>query len=245
MPTEHQPDSPIKSPLGGTMTRSVLKRALIVGALAVLLLVLLVTVFRNSPTDSPPTDEDLAEEQNAPNADLIVRDDSHRLDDVPDSDVTFVEFLDFECEACGAVYPAVEALRDEYEGQINVVIRYFPLDGHPNSRQAAHAVEAAARQGELEAMYQRMFETQEEWSHNEEPQDEVFRGFAEDLGLDVEQWEEEYYSDDVAERVQADFEDAVALGLRGTPSFFINDQPVSPETMDDLTDPINDALENQ
>ncbi|WP_300345898.1 MULTISPECIES: DsbA family protein [Nesterenkonia] len=156
--------------------------------------------------------------------------------------MTFVEFLDFECEACGAVYPAVEELREEYEGEMTFVIRYFPLDGHPNSRQAAHAVEAAARQGELEGMYRLMFETQEEWSHNEEPQDEVFRGFAEELGLDVEQWEADYYSDDVAQRVQSDFEDAVALGLQGTPSFFVNDEFIAPETLTDLTDPIDEAL---
>ena len=41
----------------------------------------------------------------------IVRDDSHVLGEEGSSDVTFVEFLDFECEACGAAYPIVEDLR--------------------------------------------------------------------------------------------------------------------------------------
>ncbi|TLP92763.1 hypothetical protein FEF26_14410 [Nesterenkonia salmonea] len=242
MPNTNDPTPPIKSPLGGTASKAVVHRLLVVGGLAVALIALLVLLFQNSPEETESAADTATANPPAVDSDLIVWEDSHRLDDVPSSPVTFVEFLDFECEACGAVYPAVEELREEYEGEMTFVIRYFPLDGHPNSRQAAHAVEAAARQGELEGMYRLMFETQEEWSHNEEPQDEVFRGFAEELGLDVEQWEADYYSDDVAQRVQSDFEDAVALGLQGTPSFFVNDEFIAPETLTDLTDPIDEAL---
>lgn len=245
MPTDHSSNRPIKSTLGGDPNKKVIIRILIGGAFLVLLTVLLVVIFRGSSEDSAADGASGPDAEAAPNSDLIVREDSRRLDDVPESDVTFVEFLDFECEACAAVYPAVEDLREEYEGEVSFVIRYFPLDGHPNSRPAAHAVEAAARQGELEAMYQRMYETQEDWSHNEDPQDEVFRGFAEDIGLDVEQWEEDYYSDEVAERVQADVDDAVELELQGTPTFFVNDQQLQPENLQDLTDPLDEALEAQ
>lgn len=246
MPENDSAEKRIKSPLGGATSQAVVVRALIGGAFVVLLIVLVAMMFtRGSDEESSSSEESPSDTTAGVDTELIVREDSHLLDEAPESDVTFVEFLDFECEACGAVYPAVEELREEYEGQINFVIRYFPLDGHPNSRQAAHAVEAAARQGELEPMYQRMFETQEEWGHNEEPQDEVFRGFAEELGLDVEEWESDYHSDEVAERVQADFEDAEELGLRGTPSFFVNDQQLAPESLDDLTDPIDEALEEQ
>lgn len=245
MPTDHSSDQPIQSPLGGDPNKKVIIRILIGGAFLVLLTVLLVVLFRGSSEDSATDGASGSDAEAAPNADLIVREDSRRLDDVPESDVTFVEFLDFECEACAAVYPAVEDLREEYEGEVSFVIRYFPLDGHPNSREAAHAVEAAARQGELEAMYQRMYETQEDWSHNEDPQDEVFRGFAEELDLDVEQWEEDYNSEEVAERVQADVDDAIELQLRGTPTFFVNDQQLQPENLQDLTDPLDEALEAQ
>ena len=68
-----------------------------------------------SPTQAQVTD-----------AGQLVRDDSHRLNTVDGSDVTFVEFLDFECEACGAAFPIVEQLREDYTGDVTFVIRYFP-----------------------------------------------------------------------------------------------------------------------
>ncbi len=113
-----------------------------------------------------------------------VRVDSHRLNEPENSTVTFVEFLDFECEACGAAYPYIESLREEFGDRVTFVMRYFPLPGHGNSQNAAVAVEAAANQGQLEPMYQRMFETQLQWGEKgEESQAPLFRTFAEELGL--------------------------------------------------------------
>lgn len=76
-----------------------------------------------------------------------VRASSHRLTDPERSELTVVEFLDFECEGCGAMYPVVERLREEYEDRVTFVARYFPMPGHRNSQTAALAVEAAAQQG--------------------------------------------------------------------------------------------------
>ena len=58
-----------------------------------------------------------------------------------DAKVTIVEFLDPECEACRAMFPIVERLMGEYQGQVRLVVRYLPL--HPNSALAASALEAA------------------------------------------------------------------------------------------------------
>ena len=113
----------------------------------------------------------------------LVRADSHVLGEEGDSDVTFVEFLDFECEGCRAAYPGVEQLREEYAGRVTFVARYFPMPGHFNGARAARAVEAAAQQGAFEDMYHRMYETQTEWGEQQTPHDDLFRGFAEDLGV--------------------------------------------------------------
>ena len=112
----------------------------------------------------------------------VVRENSHRLSSPPDSDVTFVEFLDFECEGCGAAFPAVEQLRAQYGQQVTFVARYFPMPGHFNGERAARAVEAAAQQGQFEPMYKKMFETQSQWGEQQVPADEVFRGYATELG---------------------------------------------------------------
>lgn len=63
--------------------------------------------------------------------------------------------------------------------------RYVPMPGHANAENAAVAVEAAAQQGRFEDMYDRMYETQPEWGEEQESQAAVFRGFAEEMGLDM------------------------------------------------------------
>lgn len=173
---------------------------------------------------------------------LTVREDSRRLNDVPDSNVTFVEFLDFECEACASVYPVIEDLRQQYGDRVSFVIRYFPLTGHFNSERAARAVEAAAQQGQLEAMYAKMYETQAEWGEQQVPKDDLFRQFAEELGLDMEQWEEDYNSPETLAFIQSDIVDGQALGVQGTPTFFLNEELIQPESAIDLVNMIEEAL---
>jgi protein-disulfide isomerase len=172
----------------------------------------------------------------------LVRTDSHRLSTAPDGKVTLVEFLDFECAACGAAFPTVEQLREDYEGKVTFVARYFPLPGHFNAERAARAVEAAAQQGKFEAMYQRMFETQTEWGEQQVPADDVFRGFAEDLDLDMSAWDKAYADPATLERIRKDVADGQALGVQGTPSFFLNGEQLEANTPDDFKAAIDAAL---
>lgn len=181
----------------------------------------------------------------APGAGQVVRADSHRLNAPPGAAVTFVEFLDFECEGCRAAYPIVEQLRDEYGDRVEFVMRYFPLSGHFNAERAARAVEAAAQQGRLEPMYRTMFETQAEWGEQQVPADDVFRGFAGELGLDMAAYDAAYDDPATLERIRRDRADGEALGIRGTPTFFIDGQQVSLRGPDDLRDAIEAALQAQ
>ncbi|MFD6100931.1 DsbA family protein [Nocardiopsis flavescens] len=174
------------------------------------------------PAAASPTGPGAPEAPATADPALLVREDSRHLDDVEDAPVTVVEFLDFECEACRAQFPVIERVREEYDGRIDVVVRYFPLPGHANSRPAAAAVEAAARQGALEEMYARMYETQAEWGESAQDRSAVFAGFAEELGLDMDEFTADVESEEVAARVQADFDDGVALGVQGTPTIFVN-----------------------
>ena len=157
---------------------------------------------------------------------LLIRPDSHRISPPAGDRVRFVEFLDLECEACRAAYPTVERLRAEYAGRVDFVARYFPLPGHLNSEPAALAVEAAARQGRYEAMYQTMYETQASWGDQQVPHAATFRGFAERLGLDMAAYDRDVADPAVRQRVLADRDDGLAVGVQGTPTFFLNDRPV-------------------
>lgn len=193
-----------------------------------------------STTSSTTTPSNIA---GADRHERLVRPDSHKLDVAPDGKATFVEFLDFECESCRAAFPAVEQLRKDYAGKVTFVVRYFPLPGHFNAERAARAVEAAARQGKFEQMYQKMYETQAEWGEQQVPADDRFRGFAKDLGLDLAAWGKAYNDPATLERIKRDVADGEALGVSGTPTFFLNGEKLEPESAQDLIASIDAALE--
>jgi len=166
---------------------------------------------------------------------------SHVLDDAGPNAPTLVEFLDFECEACGAFYPVIEELRAEYEGEINYVVRYFPLPGHFNSMNAAVAAEAAAQQGQFEAMYQRLFESQTQWGEQQTSRAELFRSFAEDLSLDMAAYDAAVADPATQQRVEQDLNDGKYRDVSGTPTFFLDGERLELTQLSDLTDALDDA----
>ena len=173
-------------------------------------------------------------------AERVVRPDSQRLSTAADGKVTFVEFLDFECEACGAAYPAIEELRKTYDGRVTFVVRNFPL--HKNSEAAARAAEAAAAQGKFEAMYDKLFQTQQQWGEKDSSQANVFFGYAEQLGLDMTRFRATYDDPATLERIRRDKADGEALDVSGTPTFFLNGEKIKISTFGELIDQIDAAL---
>lgn len=176
-------------------------------------------------------------------ADALVRPDSHKLSTAADGRTTVVEFLDFECESCLAAYPGVEKLRAEFGDRITYVVRYFPIASHPNAFNAAHAAEAAARQGKFELMYKKLFDNANGWGHQKQSQAAVFETYAREMGLDMNRYTADVISAEVAARVKADAADGEALGVQGTPTFFINGQKFdgSP-TYDGLKAAVDESL---
>lgn len=167
---------------------------------------------------------------------------SHVLDEVGADAPTLVEFLDFECEACGAFYPIVEQLREDYKGQINYVIRYFPIPSHFNAMNAAIAVEAAAQQGRVEDMYHKMYETQTTWSEQQVSKADLFRTFAEELGLDMAAYDAAVADPATQQRVEADMNEGRQMGVEGTPTFFLDGQKIELTQAGDLAAAIERAL---
>jgi protein-disulfide isomerase len=172
----------------------------------------------------------------------VVREDSHRLSTAKDEKAVLVEFLDFECESCLAAYPFVEEMRGKYGDHLTIVSRYFPLPGHPNSLTAAVAVEAAAQQGKFDEMYHRLFETQTQWAHSQESQAGTFRGYAEDLGLDMAAYDAEVADPATTARVESDKNDGLGLGVTGTPTFFLEGEQIAPTTLEEFEQLIKAAV---
>lgn len=198
-------------------------------AVAIVAVVVALLVGGDGPAAAPTADGD----------DRLVRSDSQVLS-LGDTDTTFVEFLDFECEACRAAHPAIEELRDLYGDRVTFVVRNFPL--HENSEGAARAAEAAAAQGEFEAMYDLLFETQPEWGEKSSSQREVFFGLAEDLELDMAAFAAVYDADATIELIRRDKADGIELGVSGTPTFFLDGEQIQPSSFEELIAQVDAAL---
>ncbi|RDV44073.1 disulfide bond formation protein DsbA (plasmid) [Streptomyces sp. L7] len=155
-------------------------------------------------------------------APAVVRADSRILQKAPTDKVTVVEFLDFECEACGAAYPMVEQLRQRYKDRVTFIARYFPIPSHKNAMNAAMAAEAAGRQGKFTEMYSKLFETQTQWAERQDDQSPALRSLAAWIGLDMSQYDKDIADPALRIRVTKDQADGVRLGVTGTPTFFLN-----------------------
>lgn len=216
-------------------------RPILITSVLVVVLVLgaIIYVTINNQSSPPPAG---ASEGRAGERPAIVDPTSHVLDDGGEGAVEVVEFLDFECEACGMFYPIVEDLREKYAGQITYVVRYFPLPGHFNSTNAALAAEAAAQQGRLEDMYARLFETQAEWGEAQESRADLFRGFAEEIGMDMPAYDTAIEDPDTLERVELDFKAGQELGVSSTPTFFLEGEQLQLQQVNDLEGAIASAV---
>ncbi|ADX75174.1 protein-disulfide isomerase (plasmid) [Pseudarthrobacter phenanthrenivorans Sphe3] len=171
----------------------------------------------------------------------LVLENSHRVTSPSTEKAQLVEFLDFECEACRAAEPVVAELKAEFGDEVTFIHRYFPLPGHKNSGQAALAVEAAAQQGKYEQMYAKMFETQPQWGEKQEFQNALFRTFAEELGLDMEQYDVTVAAEETKERIRKDIADGKALGVTGTPTFFLNGEKLTLNSVEEFRQKLADA----
>jgi protein-disulfide isomerase len=196
------------------LTREVQVLGLLAAVIAAAMVVF--TFLVNPEAEPQPV---VAKGVETPSASRLIRDDSPQEGPV-DARVTLVEFLDPECEACGAMFPIVERIRVEYAGKIRFVVRYFPL--HRNSVLAAKAMEAAGRQGRYWEMYSLVFQNQGVWGEKAQPQTEIFMGFGRSLGLDMVAFERDLNDSILDRKIQLDQSDGRTLGVEGTPTFFLN-----------------------
>ncbi|WP_043434108.1 thioredoxin domain-containing protein [Arthrobacter sp. I3] len=187
-----------------------------------------------STKPAPPAVQQAADAQ-------LVRQDSHRVTSPATEKAQLVEFLDFECESCRAAEPLVQELKNEYGDRITFVHRYFPLPGHRNSGTAALAVEAAAQQGKYEQMYAKMFETQPQWGEKKDSQAALFRTFAQDLGLDMNAYDAAVADEKTKDRIRKDVADGSALGVTGSPTFFLNGEKLVLNSEQEFRQKLTDA----
>lgn len=138
-----------------------------------------------------------------------------------DAEITLIEFSDFECPFCRKWHREVfDKIRQDYPDQVRFVYRDFPLTSlHPEAVPAAEAAECANEQDMFWEYAEKLYSV-------DELGEEIYLQYAQELDLDQEQFEqcidESRYTDDV----MSDYDYASNLGVRSTPTFFLNGVPL-------------------
>lgn len=161
----------------------------------------------------------------------------------PDAPVKVIEYSDFQCPGCAQYHTGLgETIETEYieTGKIQFIFHEFPLTSiHPYAIAAAEAARAAGEQGQFWQMHNLLFEKQREWATSMNPTS-LFVGYAEQLGLDTDQFAEALRSNKYRNQVQAAEQAAEQAGVQATPTFVINGQQLR---SDELIPAIEEALD--
>lgn len=161
--------------------------------------------------------------------------------------VTFIEYGDFQCPACGQYYPLVKQVKEKYKDDISFQFRHFPLTQiHPHAMIAARAAEAAGKQNKFWEMHDLLFEQQQSWSTSSSPAS-IFEGYAQQLKLDVARFKQDMASTAVNDAINADIAEAKKAGANSTPTFVLNGQKLeeNPRDLDGFSKLIDEAIKNQ
>ena len=149
-------------------------------------------------------------------------------------------YTDYQCPYCAKAEPKFEEAAKKLDGVLNVTVRHMPLNMHANAVPAALAVEAAAAQGKHLEMANKLFATQNDWKNIKERDKlrTLFNDYAKELGLNTEEFDKVLLASDTVKPIQRDYDHAVKIGVKGTPTFAVNDKVVegldSSSSVDDL-----------
>ena len=141
------------------------------------------------------------------------------------------EFGDFECPPCGMFHPILQQMHAEFGDKLAITFREFPLvPTHQHALAAASAAEAAGLQGKFWEMHDLLYEHQNDWKKEFDVRP-IYEGYAKQIGLDVERYKRDMNGDLVAQRVFADGKRGHSLGVKGTPTVFLNGREVPFENL--------------
>jgi protein-disulfide isomerase len=160
-----------------------------------------------------------------------------------DALITLEEFGDFQCPPCGKLSEPINGLRKDYK--LRVIYREFPLPMHAHAREAALAAEAAGRQGKFWPMHDLLYQEQDVWAKSTDARAR-FNSYAQRLGLDLSRFDRDVDSQDVKEQVELDQRRGAVIGVKNTPTIFLNNEAVAPNRLNpsDLRVEVETAVKN-
>lgn len=139
-----------------------------------------------------------------------------------ESELTLIEYGDYQCPYCRHAHPLVQRLLRERGRELRFVFRHFPLKKiHAQAAMAALSAEAAGRQGKFWQMHDLLFENQHRF-----PEKMLFHGLATELGLNLDRFISDLDDAEIASKVETDFRGGIYSGVNRTPTFFLNTEKV-------------------
>ena len=141
--------------------------------------------------------------------------------------VTIVEFFDPACEACRAFHPIVKDIMAEHGDAVRVVIRYTPFHGAA-SEEAIRVLETARMQDVYVPVLEAVLREQPRWAAHGAPEPGLILQIAATAGLDADAARTQMLAPDVVAILNQDRADVETVGIRQTPTFFVNGTPLDP-----------------
>lgn len=133
-----------------------------------------------------------------------------------DAAVTIIEFADFQCPFCSVAVQMLDSLVESYAPHVRVVFKDFPIKYHPHAQSTSQAGVAAHNQGKFWELHHMMFANRDRLDRPD------VERYARSLNLDMKRFMEDWNDERTVARVQDSYEQGVQLGVKGTPSFYIN-----------------------
>ncbi|MBI4360026.1 MAG: DsbA family protein [Candidatus Jacksonbacteria bacterium] len=138
---------------------------------------------------------------------------------IPSARITVVEFSDFQCPFCRESFKILQEVFLKFPDALHFQYRHFPIEGngsHPLAEEAAEASMCANAQGKFWEYHDLIFQNQDRLTIDS------FLAFASSIQLDTTAFAVCFQTHQFADQVVEDFEDARSIGVKATPTFFIN-----------------------
>lgn len=160
-----------------------------------------------------------------------------------DAPVTIVEFFDPACEACRAFYPILKQIMAEFPNDVRVVVRYTPFHGE-GSELAILILEVARLQNLFIPVKEALLDNQEVWASHGAPDTSKIMAIAVGAGLDLEKAATQIKSPSIVGVLNQDRADVETVGIKQTPTFFVNGEPLVQFGAKELMAQVREAVEN-
>ncbi len=224
------------------------KRSLLLSILIVITAAVVLVTVRQKPASAPSTTSSGDAVKSSVEAEkTVTAPPSEHVRGNVESKVTFVEYADFQCPACGAYFPILNDVENKYKDTVKFQFRNYPLTQiHENGMNSAVAAEAAGMQGKFWEMHNELYKNQSEWSTLKNPYP-VFEQYALKIGINAIQFKADYDNEKTKAVVQADMAEGKKLGIDSTPTIVINGSIVgsNPTSVDGFSELIDAALAAQ